>query len=244
MIAKTQCSNCNTPLDGSFCSNCGQKNIDLERPVTQLIGEVLRETLDIDGRAFRTLRILFLQPGVLTQEFLAGRRRAFTPPLRLYLVISVSFFVLVAWLAARGILLDPGQKFDLDAASQSRFMSDELPRLMFVLLPAFAVLLKLAFWRRLYFDHLIYSIHLHSAAYVVLAFMLPMEQIASEHWLPMVAQVALLAYFVAYFTISLHRVYRSGWLAASLKSFAILIAYLGIVGGLIEASSNFLILSD
>lgn len=212
--------------------------------MTRLIVDVLKETLDVDGRAFRTLRILFLQPGVLTQEFLAGRRKAFTPPLRLYLVISVSFFLLVAWLAAQGVLLDPEQTIDLDAASQARFMSDELPRLMFLLMPVFALLLKLAFWRRLYFDHLIYSIHLHSAAFIVLAAMLPMEQVASEHWIPMVAQIALLAYFVTYFTISIHRVYQSSWPAASLKSFIILFAYLVIVGGLIEASSNFLILSD
>jgi Protein of unknown function (DUF3667) len=79
----TACRNCNTPLNGDFCPNCGQKHMDLERPVMQLIGEVLHESLDIDGRAFKTLRTLLLQPGVLTCEFLAGRRRTFTSPLRL-----------------------------------------------------------------------------------------------------------------------------------------------------------------
>lgn len=212
--------------------------------MNHLIGEVLRETLDLDGRAVRTVRTLFLHPGVLTEEYLAGRRKVFTPPLRLYLVISVSFFVLVAWLALQGLLLDPGQTVDLDAASQAQFMSDELPRLMFVLLPVFALLLKLAFWRRLYFDHIICSIHLHSAAFVVLAVMLPLEELASEHWVPLVAQVMLLIYFIAYFTVSLRRVYRASWPAASLKTFAILMVYLVIVSGMIEASSNFLILSD
>jgi hypothetical protein len=85
----TQCRNCQTPLAGAFCPNCGQKNIDLERPLGELVGEVLKETLDVDGRAYRSIRTLLLQPGVLTSEYLAGRRRSYTPPLRLYRVIRV-----------------------------------------------------------------------------------------------------------------------------------------------------------
>jgi hypothetical protein len=128
--------------------------VDLERPIRELIGEMLKETLDIDGRASRTFRTLLMQPGVLTSEYLAGRRKSYTPPLRLYLVISVSFFLLVAWLASQGALLDPGQTRELDAGPQAQFMSDELPRLMFVLLPIFALLIKIVFPRRLYFDHI------------------------------------------------------------------------------------------
>jgi Protein of unknown function (DUF3667) len=226
----TACRNCNTPRSGSFCPNCGQRHIDLERPMTQLIGEVLNESLDIDGRAFRTLRILLLQPGVLTREFLAGRRRTFTSPLRLYLVISAAFFVLLAWLAARGVLLDPGQTINEDAARQSQIFSNEFPRLIFMLLPGYALLLKLAFWRRLYFDHLIYSVHLHSAAFVMLAISIPMEKAASEHWLPMLAQTLLLVYFLAYCAISMRRVYQTSWPVASFKSIVILIAHLLIIG--------------
>lgn len=240
----TRCQNCNTQLDGTFCPNCGQRDVDLERPATKLIGEVLQETFDVDGRAFRTIRTLLRQPGTLTSEFLAGRRRSYTSPIRLYLVISVSFFVLVAWVASQGLLLDPGQTREQDAATQARFMSEDLPRLMFILLPIFALLLKIAFSSRLFFDHIIFSIHLHSAAYVLLALMLPLEQIANEYWLPLVAQVVLLGYFLSYFVISLHRVYHASWIIATAKSIAILIAYLVIFSGAIEGSSNLQILSD
>ena len=244
MSKNTQCSNCNTTFEGNFCPNCGQKVIDLERPLNQLIGEVATETLDIDGRAFRTLKMLFLQPGVLTSEFLAGRRKKYTPPLRLYLVISLSFFIVAAWLAAQGILLDPELTPNIDAASQAQFLSDDLPRLMFVLLPVFALTLKMAYRQRLYFDHLIHAIHLHSAAYVVLAAMLPLEQVASTHWVPLVLQVVLLGYFLWYFTVSLHRVYQPSWPVTIIKSFVILMVYLVIVSVAIESSSSFLIMSD
>jgi hypothetical protein len=238
------CQNCHTPLDGSFCPNCGQRDVDLERPTRQLVAELLKETFDVDGRAFRSVKALLLHPGALTSEFLAGRRRLYTSPIRLYLVISVSFFVLAAWLASQGILLDPGQHPQHDAATQARFMSDELPRLMFALLPLFALLLKILFSNRLYFDHIIFSIHLHSAAYITLAFMLPLEEIAEDHWLPLIAQIALLVYFLSYLVISIHRVYRASWIIASAKSTAVLLVYLTAFSGAIEALSSLQILSD
>jgi hypothetical protein len=224
----TQCRNCQNPLEGVFCPNCGQKDIDLERPTHQLIGEVLRESFDVDGRAFRTFRALIRHPGYLTSEFLAGRRRSFTSPVRLYLLISISFFVLVSWLASEGVLLMPEAGLGIDAASQARFISDLLPRLMFVLLPVFALLLKIVFPGRLLFDHAIFSIHFHSVAYVTLAFQLPLEKVADEHWLPMLAQVVLFGYLLSYFVISIRRVYHAGWIVAIAKSMAIFVVYLMI----------------
>ena len=240
----TQCRNCLTTLEGAYCPNCGQKNIDLERPIFGLVAEMFKETFELDGRAWRTVKTLFRHPGMLTSEFLAGRRRSFTSPLRLYLVISISFFVIIGWLASQGVLLDPGQDPKFDAAVQARFMSDDLPRIMFVLLPVFALLLKVAYHKRLYFDHLIFSVHLHSAAYVVLALMLPIEEMANRHIGLMILQVALFFYFLAYFVLALKRVYQSSWLTSPIKGFGILFGYMVVVSIAIEATSNFLILAD
>lgn len=245
MIEKTRpCRNCASPLSGSFCAECGQKDVDLERPFGALIAEIAREAVDIDGRAWRTARMLFRHPGLLTSEYLAGRRRIYTPPLRLYLVVSVSFFLLMAWVASQGLLLSPGQTAERDALLQARFLSDELPRLMFVMLPAFAVLLKLVFIRRLYFDHLIFSVHLHCAAYVVLAFMVPIENVAAANRLALFAQAVLLAYLFVYAVIAMRRTYATGWIAAAVRTTAIFFGYMVLVSGVIEATSSFEIISD
>jgi hypothetical protein len=239
-----QCKNCDTVFDGDYCPTCGQRNVDLERPIWSLIGDVVRETFEIDGRSALTVKTLFRHPGMLTEEFLAGRRRIYTPALRLYLVISISFFILVAWIARSGLLLDLGQDPGFDAALQARFLSDDLPRLMFVLLPMFALLLKIVYTSRLYFDHLIFSLHFHSAAYVVLTMMLPLEEMANRHTVLMIVQIVLLVYFLAYFVIALRRVYQSSWLAAALKSAAVLFAYMIVVSVVIENTSSFLIIAD
>ena len=238
------CKNCQSPFDGVYCPKCGQKDIDLERPMLDLIGDILKETFDIDGRAFRTIKTLILKPGALTKSFLAGYRRKYTPPVRLYLVISIAFFLLMAWAASRGVLLDPGQAPGPASAVQAQFLSDELPRLMFLLLPIFALLLKIVKPRRLYFDHIIFSVHLHSVAYIVLIFMLPLDQIANVNRPALVAQIVLLVYFLGYFVTSRRRVYGESWVVASAKSLVVLFSYMVIVSGTIEATSSFQILAD
>ena len=239
-----RCKNCQSSLDSAYCPTCGQRDVDLERPIWSLIGDVVKETFELDGRTALTVKTLFRYPGLLTSEFLAGRRRTYTSPLRLYLVISISFFVLVTWLAQSGMLLEPGQDPGFDAAVQARFLSDDLPRLMFVLLPVFALLLKVVYLNRLYFDHLIFSLHLHSAAYVILAMMMPLEELANQHVVLMILQVALFVYFLAHFAIAVRRVYRSGWLAVAFKSTVVLFVYMIVVSVVIENTSNFMIIAD
>ena len=246
----SQCRNCQAKLENAYCSTCGQQDIDLERPILGLIGDVVKETFEIDGRAAVTIKTLFRHPGKLTSEFLAGRRRTYTSPLRLYLVISISFFVLVAWLASSGILLNPGQDPTFDAAVQAGFLSDDLPRLMFVLLPIFAVLVKMVYFKRLYFDHLIFSLHLHSAAYIVFtlmfvfALMLPLEEPDSRYLALMTIETLGLTGFLAYFVIAIRRVYQSSWLMVVCKSAVVLFAYMVVVSIAIESTSSFLIIAD
>ena len=112
-------------------------------------------------------------------------------------------------------MLIEGQTLEADAVGQARLFSDYVPRLMFVLLPVFALLLKIAFRHRLYFDHLIHSLHLHSAAYIVIALMLPLEQPVSALGPATVIQFVLFMYLFASFVISLKHVYRASWPVAS-----------------------------
>ncbi len=238
------CRNCQSTLHGEYCAKCGQRDIDLDRPIWDLVAGIVKESFEIDGRAARTVRTLFRHPGMLTAEFLAGRRASYSPPLRLYLVFSIAFFLLVAWLAASGILREPGADPVFDAAVQARFLSDDLPTLMFVLLPVFALLMKIVYWSRRYFDHLIFSLHLHCAEYTVLAVVLPLEVLASRHPILLLVQVVFFAYFLAYFALALRRVYQTGWPGIALRAVVVLLAYMVIVSVAIESMSEFAIITD
>lgn len=238
------CPNCGKPADANYCPNCGQRNIDLERPLIELLRDAAREAFDVDGRALRTVAALFRHPGLLTSEFLAGRRQHYTPPFRLYLVVSLLFFFVATWLAGRGVLLDQGQDAAAFAAGQARFMGEQLPRLMFLLMPVFALLLKAAFHGRLYFDHLIFAVHTHSAMYVLLGLMLPFEQLASQNRLALLIQLSLLVYMLAYFVVAVHRVYGTNWPASAARFLGVIVVYVVVLSMTIEAASSFTILAD
>lgn len=90
-----QCPNCSAELTGRYCSACGQERIggrDLSarRFFHDLADEV--GTLRVKFKTLETLRALFV-PGLLTSEYLAGRRQRYLTPLQLYLVCAAVFFL-------------------------------------------------------------------------------------------------------------------------------------------------------
>jgi len=103
-VSTENCLNCGEVLTGQHCSHCGQrasvKVISLWSMLSALVGDVL----NWDSRIWRTLRPLAFKPGWLTQQFLLGRRASFTPPFRMYLVLSVAFFLVAS-------VDDPGADF-------------------------------------------------------------------------------------------------------------------------------------
>jgi len=95
-----ECQNCRAPLAGPYCSQCGQKG-DVSIPtVGQLLAEVLGDIYSFDSRLWRSLGTLALKPGRLTSSYLAGQHARHTPPFRMYLVMSVVFFVLFSLFGA------------------------------------------------------------------------------------------------------------------------------------------------
>ncbi|MHB8476920.1 MAG: DUF3667 domain-containing protein [Steroidobacteraceae bacterium] len=91
-----RCLNCGAELGGRYCANCSQA-ADVHVPSTrELIHEALEGITHSDSRLWRTLYLLWFKPGKLTQEFVAGRRAAYLPPFRLYLVLSIIFFLIAS----------------------------------------------------------------------------------------------------------------------------------------------------
>ncbi|GLQ88043.1 DUF3667 domain-containing protein [Dyella flagellata] len=102
-----------------------------------------------------------------------------------------------------------------------------LPGTMLVLVPVFALLLKLfyVFKRRLYMEHLIVSLHSHAFLFISLLLIVITGLLNS--WLrPLAAwagyaagtlQIALILWVPAYLLIMQKRVYRQGWVMTALK---------------------------
>jgi uncharacterized membrane protein len=95
-VVPARCKNCDAVLLGRFCSNCSQA-ANVHVPTTmELMHELLEGITHSDSRLWRTLKTLWLKPGKLTTEFVAGRRIAYLPPFRLYLILSIIFFLMLS----------------------------------------------------------------------------------------------------------------------------------------------------
>ena len=97
------CPNCQSPVEGAYCSTCGQKNQPLRQPLHRFIQEAFTEYVGLDGRLWRTLGYLLFRPGRLTVEYLEGRRTRLLRPLRIYLTATILFFFLLS-------VLDPAER--------------------------------------------------------------------------------------------------------------------------------------
>ena len=95
VAAPEVCRNCEAPLAGPFCAQCGQEARPRILPFPRFAAETLRDFSSLDTRLFRTLWALIRRPGFLTNEYVAGRRVRYMPPLRFYLLASFLFFFLV-----------------------------------------------------------------------------------------------------------------------------------------------------
>lgn len=94
---RASCANCGAPLAGRYCSACGQRHHDAPaHHFGHFVGEAFEDLTHADSRLWQTLIALLFRPGFLTREFLDGRRVRYLPPVRLYLVLSVLFFLIAA----------------------------------------------------------------------------------------------------------------------------------------------------
>ena len=95
----THCANCGAPLADRYCGRCGQ-----DSHVSLSFGHFLHEFVEgmfhVDSSFWRTLRTLVSRPGLLTEQYLSGKRRAYSPPFRTYLVISIAYFIVASVFAA------------------------------------------------------------------------------------------------------------------------------------------------
>lgn len=89
-----RCRNCGALAPAVYCPSCGQETQLALPTARQFVKDAAGRYVAIDGRLWRTLGALMFRPGFLTREYLAGRRRRYVRPARLFLVLSIAMFAL------------------------------------------------------------------------------------------------------------------------------------------------------
>jgi hypothetical protein len=90
---ETNCLNCGAQVQGKFCSECGQANIETRENIFHLVGHFIADYLHYDSKFFRSLSSLFIRPGFLTKQYWEGKRVRYIHPLRLFFFMTIFFML-------------------------------------------------------------------------------------------------------------------------------------------------------
>ncbi len=95
MKKTTNCLNCGEKLnDSNYCPKCGQRNTDKQISIKEFLHDFLKDYFTFDSKFFRSIFPFLFKPGLLTNEYIKGRRVNYILPLRLYLFTTFIFFLL------------------------------------------------------------------------------------------------------------------------------------------------------
>lgn len=260
------CLNCGHHVEEHYCTHCGQENIEIKEDALHMITHAIADYFHFDSKFFGTMKPLVAQPGYLSKLYVAGKRARFIHPIRLYIFISIVFFLVTLsekkdenqeepaktsintkntrdaslkiehlekelqsgslttkekdslvnvvikelkkeniqsadftinnrWVTKQDttIAAYENRQKALPAGQRDNFVKryivrknidlkkypnpgekikeeikHNIPKMMFILLPLFALILKLVYLRchKYYYEHLIYSFHIHSAVFL------------------------------------------------------------------------------
>ncbi len=90
------CLNCGAKLTGKYCVECGQRGADFRLTFRELVADFIDGQFNLNSSLVRSLWTLVFRPGRMTREYNAGKRVRYVSPLRMYLVTSALFFLVLA----------------------------------------------------------------------------------------------------------------------------------------------------
>ncbi len=94
----SSCPTCGETLVGDYCHACGEKRPEArDLTVRHFVEDAAKELTSLDSKLYHTLRALLFRPGLLTLEWIAGRRGRYLKPLNLCLALfAVQIFAYTA----------------------------------------------------------------------------------------------------------------------------------------------------
>ncbi len=219
-VALAQCPNCGRDLEGAYCAECGQKATALNPTFHDFLHDLTHELLHVDGKIFRSVRLLLTRPGFLSREYFAGRRARYIAPIRLYLIFSVVYFGVSALLSTPLTEQDRAELQKLEGPLR-RFSDPEfgarletwISRVAFVLVPVFALLTSLVTRSagRNYPQDLYFAFHTHAAVFALATVWMLLRSSVDGSVIEAVADAGVLASVSWYVVAAFRSAYGGTW---------------------------------
>jgi hypothetical protein len=250
----------------AFCADCGERQpSSADYSTRHLVTEAFHELANVDGRLWRSVVALLSKPGFPTAEYFAGRRGRYMRPFSLFVLLNVAFFFVQPYtgllrytyemytssndgLAAMAKAKQ--HELGLSPVAFSQRMDDELrdekKSLLLVAVPLFAAVLLLLYAgsKRVYVEHLVFSVHAYAfilfyfTAFSTFGWMLlgllykaspfarpAIRFLSGEAGIFLTLAVAI----VPYLTFGLRRFYGSSLLASIPRALVLFVAFQALI---------------
>lgn len=281
----THCLNCGAPLLGSYCSQCGQKDLPRRQAIGDMPVNFIGSFFSFESKFFKTFGTLLVKPGKIINEYNEGKRERYYHPARMYVFLSFIFFLLFAlmpdeekvnltedgrklskeetarvldtlktvpwqgytpktiaeydsiqntkplskrdgkmerYFQEKYILLKQKRGWDDKTVWKSFGMSfqNNIPKMIFLLLPVFALLLKLLYIRRdfYYSEHLVFSVFYYDFLFLAGILGLLFSQVSWLEWL----NFFVFLYINFYLYRAMRKVYGQSRLKTMAKFFVLI----------------------
>ncbi|WKZ67640.1 MAG: DUF3667 domain-containing protein [Flavobacteriales bacterium] len=229
------CPNCGSVMapDAGYCSTCGQAAVG-DNTFGHFLHQFLGDYFTFDSKITRSLRPLLFKPGELTLEYIRGRRQRYVPPLRLFIFLSVLFFLVMG--SAGASRLDGEDELLREQLFWDNFFASVLPKLFFLFLPLFAGLVHLLHREKggTFVKPFIFSAHYHSFVFLVFGAYGLISRLLVRWDLVAVNQVlilVLLLWALAHLYLALRRAFRQHSGRQVLSYLALLLLYASMLAG-------------
>jgi len=207
------------------------------------VHDVVHEFVHLDSKLFRTLRDVVTRPGFLTEEYFAGRKSRYIPPLRLFLTLfALQFLAFTYHSQAAVYTLASMKKFDKTGALtkllekkavRSHLTAEDLEQrvderwhknytfLQLLNILGVALVLKVLYHRRYLVEHLVFAAHLLAFSYILsLVVIWPIYAVAGFQPGPVqkLVTAGTIVIQLVYLFLAQRRFYSDGAASAAIKT--------------------------
>lgn len=252
--AEATCRSCGAALVGDYCHRCGEKRTEArDLTLRYFLRDAAQELTSLEhSKLLRTLRALLFRPGLLSAEWVAGRRTLYVKPLNLYLAIfALSLFAFSVYeplsvynlqgvveqdstgrigRMMEGLAAGRGVRMEEFAAKVNEKWHDYMSLSSLFLAAAYSLLLQvvfLLFARRHFVEHLVFSLHFVSFSSLVVVLMWPLYFFVGVKPSAASSALAVVGWLLitVYMFIAVRTFYRTGTASAVILTLVLLAGY-------------------
>jgi hypothetical protein len=230
------CKNCETPLQGNYCHQCGQKGKQPRLTLKVLFNIIVDSLLDIDKGFLHTCKEIWLHPKELMNNYLHGKRVIYTNPIKFLLIwLAVSSLVSLYAVDMDKIMAanvensfknqksfstlfkksyDVDKKYKEEMFMASSFITHNQQVLYAIIIPFFAFFLYLFFKRQGYFftEHLVFAAYSYAAYQFLGSFVFLLYLIDNiSFWVVGLVGTIVMLVIMSYFSIQFYGQKENKW---------------------------------